>query len=171
MSLDLLAQYGDDALANHFRVIFPEIPGSDHMEELRLRTLSCDIPERTIGTYEVMKDGKKYEKVSGVEEQSKEFSFTYRCRKDLAIYKAFNIWMQSFSNLETGEIAIDEGLLSSWRVPLVVQASVGENVYAEWGFLGWHPKSIAGLSFDETSGDPLTVQISGPSMEILFPLV
>lgn len=170
MSLDLLAQYGDDALANHFRAIFPTIPGSTRTEELKLRTLSCDIPNRVIPTYEITKDGKKMEKIGGVEEQSKEFSFTYRCRKDLAIYKDLNAWMEVVKSLTTGATAVDVGLLSAWRVPVIVQASVGETVYSEWSFLGWFPKDVAGLSFDETSGDPLTVQVTGTAMEIIFPV-
>ena len=135
--LDTLASLGEDLLANKYSIILPttvsQLAGVN--DQLTFRITNVSIPEKTISTYTITKRGRQFDRPSGVSEQSREISFTFRPDKKLVTYKAISNWMNYIQNNETMFMASDsgangEGGASLFRAPIEIWAidSLDDNI-------------------------------------------
>lgn len=178
--IDVLSNLGLDALANHFSIVIPSFSelgfGS---APLNMRVLTVDIPEREIGTYEIVKRGRKMTRPSGVSEQNLQVSFTYRIDKYFQCYKSISNWMNFIQNNQTMALASDSGPLgmgggSEFRHNVEVWALDSLDTgtpHTIWTLEGAYPTSMDGISFDETSGDPLEGSVTLDCKNIIYPSV
>ena len=183
--LDTLASLGEDLLANKYSIILPttvsQLAGVN--DQLTFRITNVSIPEKTIATYPITKRGRVFDRPSGVSEQSREISFTFRPDKKLVTYKAISNWMNYIQNNETMFMASDSGAngdggASLFRAPIEIWAidSLDDNTISGtpnsiWVCEGCFPTSLGGLEFDEESGDPLTVDVTLNCFNIIYPSV
>ena len=183
--LDTLASLGEDLLANKYSIILPttvsQLAGVN--DQLTFRITNVSIPDKTINTYTITKRGRQFDRPSGVSEQSREISFTFRPDKKLVTYKAISNWMSYVQNNETMFMASDSGVngtggASLFRAPIEIWAidSLDDNTISGtpnsiWVCEGCFPTSLGGLEFDEESGDPLTVDVTLNCFNIIYPSV
>ena len=183
--LDTLASLGEDLLANKYSIILPttvsQLAGVN--DQLTFRITNVSIPDKTINTYTITKRGRVFDRPSGVSEQSREISFTFRPDKKLVTYKAISNWMSYVQNNETMFMASDSGAdgtggASLFRAPIEIWAidSLDDNTISGtpnsiWVCEGCFPTSLSGLEFDEESGDPLTVDVTLNCFNIIYPSV
>lgn len=183
--LDTLASLGEDLLANKYSIILPttvsQLAGVN--DQLTFRITNVSIPDKTINTYTITKRGRQFDRPSGVSEQSREISFTFRPDKKLVTYKAISNWMSYVQNNETMFMASDSGAdgtggASLFRAPIEIWAidSLDDNTISGtpnsiWVCEGCFPTSLGGLEFDEESGDPLTVDVTLNCFNIIYPSV
>ena len=183
--LDTLASLGEDLLANKYSIILPttvsQLAGVN--DQLTFRITNVSIPDKTINTYTITKRGRQFDRPSGVSEQSREISFTFRPDKKLVTYKAISNWMNYIQNNETMFMASDSGAdgtggASLFRAPIEIWAidNLDDNTISGtpnsiWVCEGCFPTSLGGLEFDEESGDPLTVDVTLNCFNIIYPSV
>ena len=183
--LDTLASLGEDLLANKYSIVLPttvsQLAGVN--DQLTFRITNVSIPDKTINTYTITKRGRQFDRPSGVSEQSREISFTFRPDKKLVTYKAISNWMNYIQNNETMFMASDSGAdgtggASLFRAPIEIWAidSLDDNTISGtpnsiWVCEGCFPTSLSGLEFDEESGDPLTVDVTLNCFNIIYPSV
>ena len=183
--LDVLQTLGEDAISNHYSIILPttvsQLAGVN--DQLTFRITNVSIPDKTINTYTITKRGRQFDRPSGVSEQSREISFTFRPDKKLVTYKAISNWMSYVQNNETMFMASDSGAdgtggASLFRAPIEIWAidNLDDNTISGtpnsiWVCEGCFPTSLGGLEFDEESGDPLTVDVTLNCFNIIYPSV
>lgn len=183
--LDVLSSLGEDALANKYSIILPttvsQLAGVN--DQLTFRITNVSIPDKTINTYTITKRGRQFDRPSGVSEQSREISFTFRPDKKLVTYKAISNWMNYIQNNETMFMASDSGAdgtggTSLFRAPIEIWAidNLDDNTISGtpnsiWVCEGCFPTSLGGLEFDEESGDPLAVDVTLNCFNIIYPSV
>ena len=183
--LDVLQTLGEDAISNHYSIILPttvsQLAGVN--DQLTFRITNVSIPDKTINTYTITKRGRQFDRPSGVSEQSREISFTFRPDKKLVTYKAISNWMNYVQSNETMFMASDSGAdgtggASLFRAPIEIWAidSLDDNTISGtpnsiWVCEGCFPTSLGGLEFDEESGDPLTVDVTLNCFNIIYPSV
>ncbi len=179
-SIEVLANMGEDALTNHFQFVMSDVSQlGANVSSINMRTLTCDIPERVIGTYEITKRGRKMTRPSGVEEQTNEITFSFRADKYWKCYNSFVNWMNFVQDNETMAMASDSGALgiggkSEYRANFEIwsitnlnnEVGVPNNI---WVCEGFYPISVSGVSFDEESGDPLIVEVTLQGIKIKYP--
>jgi hypothetical protein len=85
------------------------------------------------------------------------------------IYKAFLAWKNGVANSSSGVIMSD-GAANPLRVPVTVWATDGNGVkisgFGQWDFKGCFVQEVGEVSFDVTSGDPITCSITMGFMKI-----
>ena len=183
--LDVLQTLGEDAISNHYSIILPttvsQLAGVN--DQLTFRITNVSIPDKTINTYTITKRGRQFDRPSGVSEQSREISFTFRPDKKLVTYKAISNWMNYIQSNETMFMASDSGAdgtggASLFRAPIEIWAidSLDDNTISGtpnsiWVCEGCFPTSLGGLEFDEESGDPLSVDVTLNCFNIIYPSV
>ena len=183
--LDVLQTLGEDAISNHYSIILPttvsQLAGVN--DQLTFRITNVSIPDKTINTYTITKRGRQFDRPSGVSEQSREISFTFRPDKKLVTYKAISNWMNYIQNNETMFMASDSGAdgtggASLFRAPIEIWAidSLDDNTISGtpnsiWICEGCFPTSLGGLEFDEESGEPLSVDVTLNCFNIIYPIV
>jgi hypothetical protein len=175
LGMDSLAQYGEDALANHFVAIFPaDIPGlMGPQEQISLRITNFTPPDRTLPFYEVYKDGKKMSRVGGVDDMDISFTFNYRPDKWMKMWQTFNNWMNLIKDLRTGARPlsdIGEAGVQFRRDITVVTMDANNNLTGgTWIFQGCFPQSQSGVDFDVSSGDPMNISVTMHFMHLVTP--
>ena len=176
--IDVMANMGLDALTNHFAVVIPNFTQlGTNVANLNMRVLSVDIPDREIGTYEIIKRGRKMDRPNGISEQNREVSFTFRQDKYMGCYKSIHNWMNYIQNNQTMAMASDSGTLglggqSEFRHDVEVWALTNLDEgkpHTIWTLEGAYPTSIDGISFDETNGDPIETSVTLNCMNIIYP--
>jgi len=171
----LITQHAEDALTNHFEVIFNPINAlkdqADYTSPLAIRVLTASIPAQTISTYEVPKRGRKFSRPSGLSEQSYEFSFTYRIDKNFNAYRMISDWMKVIQAPVTMAMSSDVGLNAIRTFVTVNAVDTLGNIRATWIMEGFFPKEQAAIEFDENSGDPLIISVTGDFLNIKYPLL
>jgi hypothetical protein len=183
--IQTLAEMGSDLLLNHYSIILPttvsQLAGVN--DQLTFRITNVSIPEKTIGTYEITKRGRKFNRPSGVSEQEREISFSFRPDKKLVTYKAISNWMSYIQNNETMFMASDSGAngdggASLFRAPIEIWAidNLDDNNIAGTPNSiclceGCFPTSLGGLEFDEESGEPASVDVTLNCFNIIYPAV
>jgi len=158
-------QQGDDALQNMAELQFPVFNLFGLADKLKFRVTQISIPEYMVGSYEVHWKTQKFEKPSGKDESPKTMTFTFRIDKYYTVYKALMAWWQFICNSDTGAMAEDVGAItrtSNIRCDFQVRCVDSNNITTTegWKFFGAWIKGIAGIEFDETSGEPLTIAIT-----------
>ena len=182
--IDVLATMGEDALSNHYSIVLPttisQLAGVN--DQLTFRIKSVSIPEKTIGTYQITKRGRTFDRPNGNNEQSREVSFSFRPDKKLLTYKALTNWMNYIQNNETMFMASDSGAdgsggASLFRAPIEIWAidnlddsNIAGTPNSIWTLVGAFPTSISGLDFEDESGDPLSVDVTLNCMNIIYPV-
>lgn len=171
----LITQHAEDALTNHFEVIFNPINAligqADYKDSLAIRVLTASIPAQTISTYEVSKRGRKFSRPSGLSEQSYEFGFTYRIDKNFKAYRMISDWMKVIQAPVTMAMSSDVSLNAIRTVVTVNAIDTLGNIRATWIMEGFFPKEQAAIEFDENSGDPLIISVTGDFINIKYPLL
>ena len=167
------AAYGQDALANHFKAKI----GGVTSDALNFRILTFEIPAQTVSTYELTKRGRKMSRPSGVQDQSYEFSFTYRLDKNFAVYTEISDWLKSLQHPLSMAMSADI-VGANVRRPVAIKAIQGldpawgaEVAIKEWSFIGAMPISQDAVSFDEENGEPLVMSVTMHCMGINYPSV
>jgi hypothetical protein len=173
MSIDSAYATGDDALANMAEILIPDFSLFGPLkEQLKFRTTNIDVPGFTMGQYEVHWKAQKFEKPGGKDETEKTFTFTFRVDKYYAVYKALLAWWQYICNSDSGALAEDVGAVtgtSNIRVDIIVKTIDTQGVTTNEGFKferAWL-KGLAGFSYDVSSGDPLSCQITMSFVKML----
>jgi len=163
--IDSIYKQGDDALANMAELEFPAWDLFGLTTPLKFRTTNISIPEYTVGSYEVHWKTQKFEKPSGKDDSPKTMTFTVRIDKYYVVYKALMAWWQYICNSDTGAMAEDVGAVtgtSNIRIDFTVKTVDSNNVTTSdgWKFVSAWIKGIAGVEFDVTSGEPLSIAIT-----------
>jgi hypothetical protein len=173
LSIDSVFNTGDDALANIAEISITEFSLFGPLkEQLKFRTTQISVPGFTMGAYEVNWKSQKFEKPSGKDETEKTFTFTFRVDKYYTVYKALLAWWQYICNSNNGALAEDVGVVtgvSNIRTIIMVKTVDTQNVTTNAGFTfeGAWIKSLAGFSYDVTSGDPLECQVTMSFVKML----
>ena len=176
MSLELTL-FTEDALSNHFYAVIPTFPGVTDMVNTNLRILNVDIPPKVIDTYQVVKNGRKADRPSGISGSATSFTFTYRADKYMKVYKGFSAWMELIQNSQTGlglgDAVPITGGISPIRVPIIVGTAEAGQIPSGtlWTILGAYPTEHGAITFDENSGDPLEVSVTMSYIDIVYPIV
>ena len=191
--LDQLAQMGADALANHYAIVFPPelmnlaVNGYSG-NQFAFRITNVSIPEKTIATYAITKRGLTFDRPSGNNESSREVSFTFRPDKKFLTYKALSAWMDLIQSNVDMTMASDSGPdweggsgggpFSLFRVDIDIwaiknlnsdQISGDKFPTAVWNLKSCFPTSLGSIEFDDTNGEPLTVDVTLNCFKIYYP--
>ena len=156
-------------------IIIPSFPNVLQLANLNMRILTASIPEQIIGTYDITKRGKKMTRPSGVSEQDKTFSFTYRVDKYFQVYQGISQWLAYIQNPMTMAMASDSGLLgvggpSTFRVPIIIQGLDTNDIITNiWSFTGCWPSSQDGVDFNEEGGDPIVKTVTMQYINLYYP--
>jgi hypothetical protein len=173
--LDTMALFGEDALSNHFQMIIPSFPNVLQLPNLNMRVLSVEIPDQTIDTYDLTKRGKKFSRPSGLSEQEKTFTFTYRVDKYFQVYQGISQWLAYIQNPVTLAMASDSGPLgaggpSTYRVPIIINGLDTNDIITNvWTFTGCFPTTQDGISFEEESSDPIIKSVTMSYINLYYP--
>lgn len=163
MSIATIQNLGDDALTNLFDMEIGTVPFLPNLQSTVLRVQNISIPETGANTYEVHYKTQVFTKPAGKVNAPNEFSFEFRVDRNWLIYKGFVAWKNAVANTYSGEIGSD-GPNSDIRVPISVWAVGGDGLRPSgvgvWRFEGCYPTSVGEVSFDYTSGDPITVSVT-----------
>lgn len=162
MSIEAVYQLGEDALQNHFLmtmappVLVPNFP----IASLPFRLQTFEVPDTNIGTYEVHYRTQKFERPSGKIDSPTEFTFSFRADRYWNIYNSFKAWSNLIQHHQLGTMTPD--LESQIRAQITVMTVDSNNLPTGggWIFRGAFLKSITGISFDQTSGDPIEVSVT-----------
>lgn len=178
--LDVLATMGLDALGNHFAMNIPVFSQLGQVvDNLNMRILSVSIPDKEISTYEITKRGRKMNRPAGVSEQSHEVSFTFRADKYWNCYDALVNWHNFIQNNSTMAMASDSGPegrggaseyrhdIEIWSISALDDDGVPNNI---WTIKGAYPTTISGVEFSEDNGEPIEVDVTLDSMDIIYPI-
>lgn len=168
MALDLIYQAGDDALQNQFMVVIPAFPNVIDIGSVNIRTLTVNIPDLVMGTYDVHFGSDKFSKPSGKSELNKEFNFTFRIDKYWRVYNSFRQWHGLIFNQDTGGISPDNandglgGGNSPIRVPISIMSLDSNDILTggQWNYEGCWPSQVNGLEFSQDNGDPLICNVT-----------
>lgn len=162
-TVEKLYSLGDDALANLFEISIGPNPFLDDVDATIARIQNFDTPSSGANKYENHYKSVSIEKVSGKPSITKEFSFTIRVDRNYTIYKGLVAWKNYIVNTKTG-VAAPDTPQNNQRAPVDVWPLTpeGDKVsgVGKWHFEGAMVTSVDSLSFDYTSGDPLTVSVT-----------
>ena len=163
--LTKLINIGDDALSNEFDIFFPSgIPGFTLLTDLAIRTTTVAIPEQSVGTYDTNYKGRKVTKRNNMNETPTEFTFTYRIDKNYLTYIGLSSYFNTYCNQKTSAYLPDITLggASTSRFPIVVAPVDANGVTVNSGttFEGCFIKTLGGWSHDNSSGEPLTCDVT-----------
>jgi len=164
--IDIIYAQGDDALDNAGRIIFEPLSFFPNMEPMQFRISNFDIPEFTIGSYEVKYKSQKFTKPNGSMESGNTFTFSFRMDKYYSIYQNLMAWKQLIANDETGAMSEDVSPItgkSLLRTNFSVATEDANGIVTSpgWTFEKSFIKTLGGISFDQTSdGEPLICQVT-----------
>ena len=179
--IDRLANMGADALANHYTIVFPPTIASlglDNFDnsELAFRITNVSIPDKTVSTYAIEKRGLTFDRPSGKNESSREVTFTFRPDKRFVIYNTLCAWMDAIQSNVTMAMVEDQG--NNFRVDATIYAIsslTGDSIFGNeipntaWVLNKCFPTSLGGISFDDSSGEPLSVDVTLNCFKIYYP--
>jgi hypothetical protein len=164
--LDQIFNAGDDALAYEFLVTLGPIPYLDAVTNSMVRCITCEIPEKSVGTYEYDFKTEHIVKPNGKNTTPKEFSMEFRVDKYFAIYKALRSWNDAIINPANGGTTFDSvNGVSSIRIPITIATGTYDTsgtfipTLQTWSFTGCFPVGIGGFTLDNQGGDPLTCTV------------
>ena len=173
MSIDSAFIQGDDALGNYAEIEISPFPLFGPLKDaLKFRTISIEVPGFEKDAYEVHWKSQKFEKPNGKDATAKTFSSTFRIDKYYTVYKALQAWWQYICNSDTGALAEDVGAVtgtSNIRTDIMVHTIDTQGITTSEGFKferAWL-KSLASISYDVTSGDPINCAITWSFVKLL----
>lgn len=178
LTLDGYFRVGEDALLNLFDVQFGVIPtlsglgiGDLPVSGSLLRVESVSMPEPSIEMYENHYKTLEVKRVSGKMTRPTDFTVTFRADRQMLLYKFFTFWRNQAMDVTTGVMGDDgkiSGLESSFRSSMTVAPcdSTGNilidnaSKITAWIFNGIFPSSVGAISYDYTSGDKVTFDVT-----------
>jgi len=165
-TLDAIFNQGDDALGYEFQVNLGPIPYLDTITNSLVRVTTCEIPAKTLGSYDYYYKSEHLVKPNGRNESAKEFSIQFRMDKYFVLYKALRLWSDVIVNPITGGGTEDSvGGVSAIRIPITITTGTYDVTGAFiptlqiWSFTGCWPTDVSGFDLDNTSGDPLMCSV------------
>ena len=169
--IDTIYKAGDDALANPFEIAFIPFALLGGVDNLSIRTTNVSIPEFSIDTYEVKYKTQKMDKPSGSITTPNEWTFTFRADKYWVLYQALLAWKTFIGNEDSGAMSEDVGAIggeSAIRTDVVVIPTDSNDIPTSPGWIMQKSfiKTIAGIDFDTTSGEPILVQVTMNALKI-----
>lgn len=171
--IDSVYIQGDDALQNFAEIEISPFPLFGPLREaLKFRTTAISIPGFTMGSYEVHWKAQKFNKPSGKDETEKSFMTTFRVDKYYTVYKALMAWWQYICNSDSGALAEDVGAVtgtSNIRTDIMVHTIDTQGITTSEGFKferAWL-KSLAGIQYDVSNGEPITVELTWDFVKML----
>lgn len=163
MSVQLIKNLGDDALANLWDMNFGQIPFMPDLQSAALRIQNFNIPATGANVYEVHYKTQMFTKPGGKVDAPNEFTFEFRVDRNWIIYKGFVAWKNAVANSYTGNIGADNAT-STIRTPVTIWAVGGDGLklsgVGAWRFDGCFCQNVGDISFDYTTGDPITVTVT-----------
>jgi len=160
---------GDDALSNMFSLTFTagtSVTGLD--AELQYRVTNFNLPETVVNTYDKWYRGHKYSTPNGLDGDPKITTFTFRADKDQEFYIGLR---------KTAKLAKlgGDGATANFRSDITVigidtEGAITTGTSTGWVIKGWFPTNVQGISFDQNSGEPILVQVTGSFMYINEPV-
>lgn len=166
INIENVYNQGDDALGNTAEItVVPFDLFNAFSDALKFRTTQIEIPGFTVGGYDVNSKTGKFKKSNGRDESEKSFTSTFRVDKYYTVYNALLAWHEYIHNSNSGAAAEDVGAVtgtSSIRTDILVKMLDSNDIVTNEGFKfeRAYPEQIAGLSYDISSGEPLTCQIT-----------
>ncbi len=164
--IDDIFAAGDDALANQFSIEITELAGLFALPNpIKIRTVTCNIPNYAVGTYTVDYKTQKFTKPSGKIDTPNEFQFSFRVDKYWTTYQALLAWKRFIADEESGAMAEDVGAISgvsSFRTDIIVRAIDSNDVetYSGWKFHQAWPSTLDAVSFDQASGEAIILPVT-----------
>lgn len=167
-NIDSIFSFGADALANMYEVAVVVLP-EDLKKNTKLdlassgRIQSINIPGISVESYDRHYKTQVISIPNGKIAQSKEFSFSLRIDKNFEFYELLTAW---------GNLANSAGKLmwlgdQNHYLGEIIVKRCGNNLKivetgknTGWHFHGVWIKSIADISFEWSSGDPLEVEVT-----------
>lgn len=175
MAVTDIYQLADDAFQNAFDLDFTQLSSiatrlglSLPSTQPKLRITEFSKPEKGYDTYEVHYGPLKIAKPSGKSNFSNEFSFSIRLDREYAWYKFFEAWASAVVNNYTGIVYTDSGNVGddgNLRSNILVKPHNGDLTINDvegdiWTIYGAMPKVSPAISYDQSSGDPIVVEIN-----------
>lgn len=162
--IDTIFNLGDDALQNEYNVIF-DVSAVDGLGELpvnfQFRISNFTPPDITMGTYQYFKKGSLIVKPNGLDETPKTFTFNMRVDKYWESYKVLDKWLKIIKNEKKGTRTVDKDIITGEqpvRGIITIQAlDSNDSINYYWKFEGSFPTALAGVTFDEATGEPITI--------------
>lgn len=163
--IDQAYRLGDDALANQAELNISVLSLFGVTNPLKFRVQTIEIPEYSVGTYDVHFKTQQFTKPSGKITTPNSFTFSFRSDKYWVIYQALLAWHAYIGSTDTGIMAEDVGAISgesSSRADILVLTFDSNNIPTSpgWKFHKAWPQQIQGFSFDQQSGDPIMVSVT-----------
>lgn len=157
MLIDQIANLGDDQMASQFEVVFPQgIPGGGDGTRLGLRMdQAFQVPEKTVGRYDVRYRGLQIPKTSNVDGTTKEFSLSFRVDQNWGVYDDLKRWR----DLVYDDRNATSGSEAETRTTVIVNHYGTDNqIKKQWTFTGVKLFSMNTTESSHESEDPLRVE-------------
>jgi len=177
-TLTSLFRVGEDALQNLFDVQFGSFPlptglafDDFPLTTSFVRVESVSLPEPAVEMYVNHFKTLDIERVSGKMSRPYEFTMTVRLDRQHVLLKLLTLWRNEAIDVTTGEMGDDGkvwGLEGSFRSNVTISPCDNSgNLLIDnagkvtaWSFYGVFPKSISAPTFDYSSGDKITVDLT-----------
>lgn len=163
---------GLDALSNLFEVsilldgTLGDYFSAEIQNELKFRTQGFTIPASTVETYTIDWGAWQFERPSGKVNSTRTISFDVRVDRAYEVYQGFTNWKNAIQNEYTGVVSNVKDLTTTITV-LPITTLVGESgdyvngtVGAGVSFEHCWPSEVGDISYDQGSGDPLTLNLT-----------
>jgi len=167
--IDTFYEQGNDALANMFEISFTigavtKVP-TGITDSIKYRITNFSLPEVIVNTYDKWYKGERVVTPSGLNGDPKTNSFTLRVAKNYTFYLALREWAENSKRNPDSK----DGFRVDASVNPIDENDTNTIADGVWALKGWYPTNVAGLTFDQTSGEPLTVQVTGTFLKCLEP--
>ena len=197
MAIDIDSVYfkGDDALAYEYSLTFTASTFGVTVDNLigdlgeytKYRIKSFTIPDMELGTYEASMGSRTITKLDGTIKTPTQFSFTFRLDKKLVFYNIMYDWISKFMNMTpfpgSGTVHSDYFLgnlyLKDIRITPDIQSTqkpggfLGiqeDTAFNGWLFYGCTPIKLGGITYDNTSGEPLEAEMTVKFIKMIMPV-
>jgi len=173
MSISAIFALGDDALNNQAEVNITPLSFFPNVDPLKFRITDFEIPEFSIGEYEVAYKTQKFNKPNGRITTPNEFTFNFRADKYWTIYQALLVWKNYIGDDNSGTMAEDVGAITGESdirtdVSVLTSDSNGVPTSPGWTMQQAWLKNLGGISFDNTAeGEPIIVSVTLDFLKII----
>ncbi len=176
-AIETIYSAGLDALANLFEVNMA--PGTNvallfgaAKDELLFRIQDFEVPPSEAGTYEINYGPWTFDRPNGKVNPTRTVTMNVRLDKKFELYQSFVNWKNSIQNEYTGVIGNVKDYLADISVYPITAIGASTDEYVTDGVgsgliieKAW-VSSVGGISFDQSSGEPLVVPITFTFMKM-----
>jgi len=164
--IDTAYGLSDDAIGYEYQISLGPIPFLPDPTGFTFRATTVEIPEISVGEYQIEYKSETLVKPNGKITTPKEFTIEFRIDKYYNLYKAFKLWNNAIANPDTGGVAMDSiNGISTFRTPITISTGTFDTAgnfiptLQVWTFTGCWPKAVGGFTLDNASADPIMTQI------------